>query len=160
MQRLFEITQELTKDKISKILSILDDKADKDLWMEVAETAMDGHLCEGTALNKVEKMKPVILFSDIDARWECKEEFPMTQYMETIGLTAPRCHEMVLKAYEIAKDKASGFGVNAPNLPSGITPWDCYWSMAMMNADYWYTLLGNQEKASMMAYEYLSNPDK
>lgn len=64
-----------------------------------------------------------------------------------------------MAACERAKAKAREKGFSAPPVDKA-NKWDCYWCMAMILADYWYTVCGDLDTASMMAYEYLSDPDR
>ena len=61
-------------------------------------------------------------------------------------------------AYEEAKPLASSKGFQAPRLEAN--EWDCLWCIAMMVADYWVTHNGDLKVAAMLAYQYLSDPDK
>lgn len=162
MKKLIEIFNErnVSKEKMEKIISMLDEKADEQLCLAVTEELMDGHLCEMTAMKKVSEMVPVILYSAPNEKWQTGEQHPMPKYMETMGLTAQRCYDMVMNACEKAKEKGASLGISAPSIPQETTIWDAYYSIAMCNSDYWITLSGDQEKAAIMAYEIISDPDK
>nr|DAT34176.1 MAG TPA: hypothetical protein [Caudoviricetes sp.] len=149
----------VSDDKMQKIMDCIEERDMHDLNMEVLEILMDGHLCEKTAMHKVKEMEPVALFRD-GRIWASPEEHPVCAYMEEMGITHSKAHEHVLKAYERAKDRARELGISAPTLPDGLTSWDCWWCLAMVFSDYWITAAGDIDKASAMAYEYLSDPDR
>ena len=62
------------------------------------------------------------------------------------------------ETYEEARNMASELGITAPKPNANM--WDCWWCIAMMLSDYWITVEGDVDKASQMAYEYLSDPDR
>lgn len=82
----------------------------------------------------------------------------MHEYLDAMGLSPEMAHKHVSAAHEKASSKAREKGFSAPSLD--VNMWDCYWAMAMMMADYWYTVCGNAETAAMLAYQYLSDPDR
>ena len=84
----------------------------------------------------------------------------MHDYMVAMNLTPHNSKEMVEKAQDIAREKAVALSISAPKLPSEMNMWDAYYTMAMVLSDYWYTINGDMDKASMMAYEILSDVDK
>ena len=86
------------------------------------------------------------------------EPHDMMEMVEALGLTPMKAREMVYAAYEEAKPLASSKGFQAPRLEAN--EWDCLWCIAMMVADYWVTHNGDLKVAAMLAYQYLSDPDK
>lgn len=144
-----------TDRKLHEVLDLIYDDLTINL---VAESLMDGHLCELTAMNKVKAMEPVALFKD--GLYHPRTQFPMVEYMEEIGISPAKALDMVQKAYENARKIASNGGINAPILPDKTNKWDCYYTIAMVFSDYWLTVRGDIEKAVIMAYEIISDPDK
>ncbi len=144
-----------TDRKLHEVLDLICDDLTINL---VAESLMDGHLCELTAMNKVKAMEPVALFKD--GLYHPKTQFPMVEYMEEIGISPAKALELVHKAYENARKTASAIGINAPLIPDKTNKWDCYYTLSMVFSDYWMTVNGEIDKASCMAYEIISDPDK
>lgn len=144
-----------TDRKLHEVLDLICDDLTINL---VAESLMDGHLCELTAMNKVKAMTPVALFKD--GLYLPRTQYPMVEYMEDIGISPAKALDMVQKAYENARKTASNEGINAPILPDKTNKWDCYYTIAMVFSDYWITVRDDIEKAATMAYEIISDPDK
>lgn len=144
-----------TDHKLHEVLSLICDDLTVNL---VAETLMDGHLCELTATNKVKAMEPVALFKD--GLFRPKTQFPLIEYMETIGISPQTAMEKIEKAYENARKEASNIGISAPQLPTKTNKWDCWYTVAMVFSDYWITVKDNLERAYTIAYEIISDPDK
>lgn len=144
-----------TDRKLHEVLDLICDDLTVNL---VAETLMDGHLCELTAMNKVKAMEPVALYKD--GLYHAKTQFPLVEYMDNIGINPQKAYELVVKAYENARKKASNIGINAPLIPTKTNKWDCYYTIAMIFSDYWITVEGDIDKAATMAYEMISDPDK
>ena len=157
--KLSRIETSIDKDKINSILEKIDECGDEMLKMEISEIMLDGHLCEESAVHKIGEMEPVVLMKD-GSRWSSQDKHIMCAYMNAIGIGPLKAHEHVLRAYEVAKQKGSTMGIQAPHLSDKLTVWDCWWCMAMIFSDYWVTTDSNPEKVAMMAYEYLSDPDK
>ena len=157
--KLKDIKTDISKEKFSKILECIDECGDEMLRMDISEIMLDGHLSEESAMHKIKKMEPVVLMAD-GKRWTSHTDYPMCDYLDAIGITHTKAHEHVLRAYEKARQHGSEIGVNAPPLPDKLTAWDCLWCMAMIFADYWVSTEFNPDKVAMMAYEYLSDPDK
>lgn len=145
--------------KLLEILSVIDESDDDLTKMLVAETILDGHLCEMTATCKIKAMRPVVLLYNGE-RFSAHTKFPLIDYLEAKGITPGIAFDKVKKAYENARSKANDLGISTPTLSDKTTMWDCYWCIAMIFSDYWITVGEDVEKASAMAYEYLSDPDK
>lgn len=144
-----------TDYKLHEVLDLICDDLTINL---VAETLMDGHLCELTATNKVKAMEPVALFKD--GLFHPKTQFPLIEYMETMGISPQIAMEKIEKAYENARKEAANIGISAPQLPTKTNKWDCWYTVAMVFSDYWITVKDNSERAYTIAYEILSDPDK
>lgn len=157
--KLKDINTEMSKDKLRKLLECIDECGDEMLRIEVSEIMLDGHLSEESAMHKIKMMEPVVLMVD-GKKWTSHKEHPMCDYLDTIGIKDTKALEHVQRAYEKARQHGSEIGINAPPLPDKLTAWDCLWCMAMIFADYWISVGEDIDKASMMAYEYLSDPDK
>lgn len=127
-----------------------------ELKMKIAMIFHDGHLCRYTAEHKIKEMEPVAY---IGADGHVINGIKgMMEYLSMMGITPESAHRHVKSAYEKARMKAREKGFSAPELD--VNEWDCYWCIAMVLADYWYTVCGSLETASMIAYEYLSDPDR
>lgn len=127
-----------------------------ELKMKLAMILHDGHLCRYTAEHKIGEMEAVAYIgSDGHILRDAKS---MHDYLAMMGLTPESAHRHVKAAYDKARAKAREKGFSAPELD--VNEWDCYWCIAMIFADYWYTVCGNLDVASMLAYEYLSDPDR
>lgn len=157
--KLTKFADKIDQNKSLELLAMLD-KENEELKLRIAELLMNGHLCEMTAMAKVEKMRAPVLMSAPNEKWTTDDRYQMCTYMSAMGLMPERCKEMVDKAYLRAKELASKLGVSAPHLSEDINMWDCWYNMAMVLSDHWYTINGDMEKASMMAYEILSDVDK
>ena len=145
-----------TDKKLQEVLSLIED----DLTMHlVAECLMDGHLCELTCMGKVRTMEPVALFKD-GSLYHTRTDVPMEEYMEEIDISPDKAMRLVENAYESARKSASSLGVSAPSIPNKTNKWDCYYTLAMIFSDYWLTIGDDIEKASMLAYEIISDPDR
>lgn len=155
MLRELAIKNGYTDSKLHEVLALISDDLTINL---VAESLMDGHLCELTAMNKVKAMEPVALFDD--GLYHALTNFPMVEYMEKKGISPQNAYNLVVSAYENACKKAASVGISAPKLPAKTNEWDCYYVVAMMFSDYWVTVEDDEDKAAMMAYEYLSDPDR
>ena len=157
--KLTEFADKLDQRKSIELLEYLEE-SDDELRLGIAELLMDGHLCELTATKRVERMKAPVLMEAPDKVWNTSSEHPMLEYMGEMGLIPERCKEMIDKAYERAKEHASRLGVSAPRIPNDMNKWDAYYTMAMVLSDYWMTISGDLDKASMLAYEIVSDIDK
>lgn len=124
---------------------------------EIAMALHNGHLCEHTAKYRIHQMQPVAYIGPDGHMMHGIASMP--EYLAAMGITPEIAHRHVMAAYERAKAKAREWGFSAPPMHEA-NQWDCYWCMAMVLADYWYTLCGSLEDAAMMAYEYLSDPDR
>ena len=154
MLRELAIQNGYTDEKLLEVLPLISDSNTMQL---VADCLLDGHLCEMTAMCRVKAMEPVALFDD--GLYHARTNFPMVEYMEKKGISPQNAYNLVVSAYENACKKAASIGISAPKLPAKTNQWDCYYVVAMMFADYWMTVGDDTEKAAMMAYEYLSDPD-
>lgn len=126
-----------------------------ELKMRIAMIFHDGHLCRYTAEHKIKEMEAVAY---IGPDGKTIEADSMHEYLSELGITPEVAHKKIRASYEKARMKAREKGFSAPELD--VNEWDCYWCMAMVLADYWYTVFGDLDKASMIAYEYLSDPDR
>ena len=115
-----------------------------------------GHYCEYTANHKIKEMKAVAFIAPDGTKMSNINS--MHEYLEAMGITPDSAHKHVAAAHEKASLKAREKGFAAPMLD--VNMWDCYWCIAMILSDYWYSVWGDKEKAAMMAYEYLSDPDR
>lgn len=158
--RLTDYAERLDQKRAVKLLDMLEESADEEMQLCIAELLMDGHLCEKTANHKIDKLKAPVLLSAPDKKWSTSKEYPMHDYMVAMNLTPHNSKEMVEKAQDRAREKAVALSISAPKLPSEMNMWDAYYTMAMVLSDYWYTINGDMDKASMMAYEILSDVDK
>lgn len=141
-----------------KLLAVLALISDDLTTLLVAEELMDGHLCELTAMNKVKALEPKALFKD--GLYHPRTQFSMVEYMESIGITPQKAYELVLKSYENARKAGDKIGIKAPHIPSKINKWDCYYTLSMVFSDYWFTVNGDINKASIIAYEIISKPNR
>lgn len=143
--------------KMHEILKAIDRHGDdnEDLKMEISFIVNDGHMCEYSAKAKIHEMEAVAYLGKDGRKLDAKS---MEEYLSMIGVTPESSLSMVSKSHEEAKAKARGIGFSAPVLSANM--WDCYWCLAMVLSDYWYTVCGDLETASMIAYEYLSDPDR
>lgn len=156
MLRELAIKNGYTDEKLLEVLSLISDDT---TIHSVADCLLDGHLCELTAMCRMKAMEPVALFKD-GGLYHPTTSFPMVEYMECMGISPQNAHNMVLNAYDNARKKASMMGISTPQLPTKTNQWDCYYTVAMVFADYWMTVGDDTEKASIMAYEILSDPDR
>ena len=145
-----------TDKKLLEVLAIITDELTVNM---VAESLMDGHLCELTAINKVKSLEPVVLCKD-GGLYHPMTSFPMVDYMEDIGISPTKAMFLVSNAYDNARKIASSKGINAPTLPDNTNEWDCYYTIAMVFSDYWITVGEDISKAATMAYEILSDTDR
>lgn len=144
-----------TDRKLLEVLALISDDL---TTLLVAEELMDGHLCELTAMKKVEAMEPVALFKD--GLYHPHTQFPMVEYMNEIGVSPQKAYELVQNSYENARKEGGEIGITAPQIPTKTNMWDCYYTLSMVFSDYWITVGGDIDKASMLAYEIISDPDK
>jgi len=149
-----KMTDEVS-DRISEIMEA-HAGGNEDMKHEIAMALHDGHMCEFSAMHKIRKMVPVAYIGTDGQRMHGVSS--MHEYLSALGITPESAHRHVMLAHEKAASKAREKGFSAP--PIDANAWDAYWCMAMMLADYWYTICGNLEDAAMMAYEYLSDPDR
>ncbi len=156
MLRELAIRNGYTDKKLLEVLAVITDDLTISL---VAESLMDGHLCELTAMSKVKAMEPVVLYKD-GGLYHSRTDFPMVDYMEDMGISPAKAMQLVSTSYENARKDASLKGINAPPLPNKTNEWDCYYTVAMVFSDYWITVGDDIQKASTMAYEILSDPDR
>lgn len=140
------------EDKMKRMMDIVEEKMPEDGRVCIHMILNDGHHDEYTAHTKIRHMKPVTYLG------VSPEPKDMVEFIEILGLTPMKAREMVHAAFEEAKTKASTMGIQAPRLEAN--EWDCLWCMAMMVADYWITHNGDLKVAAMLAYQYLSDPDK
>ena len=138
--------------KMNKMMDIVEEKMPEDGRVCIHMLLNDGHHDEYTAHCKIRKMVPVTYLGITP------EPHYMMEMVEALGLTPMKAREMVYAAYEEAKPLASSKGFQAPRLEAN--EWDCLWCIAMMVADYWVTHNGDLKVAAMLAYQYLSDPDK
>lgn len=150
--------EDISKDKMKRILCLMDKSEDEMMRLDAMEIIMDGHLCRETAEKRIAAMKPTNLFFN-DKVWHTDSKTPMLAYMESAGLTAQVCYEMVAKAAEEARGKAKEVNAEFYPIPDKTTIWDCYYAMAMVNSDFWLCY-GNQKKLAELAYMHLSDPDR
>lgn len=156
MLRDLAIQNGYTDKKLLEVLAVITDELTVNM---VAESLMDGHLCELTAMNKVKAMDPVVLCKD-GGSYHPRTSFPMVDYMEDMGISPTKAMTLVSNAYDNARKEASNMGISAPTLPSKTNEWDCYYTIAMVFSDYWITVGDDISKASTMAYEIISDPDR
>lgn len=127
-----------------------------ELKMKLAWILHKGHMCEYTATHKIKAMIPVACIGPDGNRMDGVKN--MHDYLAAMGITPEIAHKHIKAAHERASMRAREKGFSAPSLD--VNEWDCYWCIAMVMSDYWYTIGGNVEIASMLAYEYLSDPDR
>lgn len=127
----------------------------EELLLGVADIVNNGHMCEFSAWHRIKRMEAVAYIGKEGKRIEASS---MEDYLSEMGVTADSSHRLVLSAYERAKASARELGFTAPDLDAN--RYDCLWAVAMVLSDYWHTVCGDLEKASMIAYEYLSDPDR
>lgn len=147
-------------DEISERISeIMERHAGEDEHMkyEIAIALHNGHLCEHTAKYRIHEMQAVAYIGHDGTVMHGINS--MHEYLSAMGITPESAHKHITAAYEKARTKAREKGFTAPQL-GNVNMWDCYWCIAMILSDYWYTVCGNVEDAAMMAYEYLSDPDR
>ena len=157
--KLTEFADKLDQRKSIELLEYLEE-SDDELRLGIAELLMDGHLCELTATKRVERMKAPVLMEAPDARWATDEEYPMLDYMKAMNLSEKVCYNKIEEAYQKANSKAMALSFSAPPIPQSVNVWDAFYTMAMVISDYWYSINGDLDKASMMAYEVVSDIDK
>lgn len=157
--KLTEFVDKMDRTKAMELLEYLEE-TDDELRLKVAELLMDGHLCELTATRRIERMKAPVLMSAPDMRWATEEEYPMLDYMKAMNLSARDCYNKIEEAYTRAQGKASALSVTAPPIPEAVNIWDAFYAMAMVISDYWMTINGDMDRASMMAYEVVSDIDR
>lgn len=127
----------------------------EELLLGVADIVNGGHMCEFSAWHRIRRMEAVAYIGKEGKRIEASS---MEDYLSEMGVTADSSHRLVLSAYERAKASARELGFTAPDLDAN--RYDCLWAVAMVLSDYWHTVCGDLEKAAMIAYEYLSDPDR
>lgn len=137
---------------INGIMELVDEYTPCEGKLEIHRYMNDGHEDEWSANYLISKMLPVA--------WLGVDEEPsdMKEYLAMLGITPKTAKAMVEKAYNISREEGGRRNINAPKLDAN--EWDCYWCIAMMLADYWMTHMGDVEVASMLAYQYLSDPDR
>ena len=140
------------KDKMQKMMEVVEKHTDEEGRVCVHKLLNDGHHDEYTATTMVHNMKPVA--------WIGTDKKPsgMEEYLSILGITPMFASDMVHGAYDKARKKGAEKGIDAPKLEAN--EWDCYLALAMCIADYWVTHWGDLDVASMLAYQYLSDPDK
>ena len=141
-----------TSEKMKRLMEVVEEYTCTEGRLKVHYILNDGHEDEWTANEKISCMRPVA--------WLGAETTPsnMGEYLSMLGLTPTVAKDMVYKAYDRAKSRASELSISAPKLTANC--WDCYWCMAMCIADYWMTHWGSLDVASELAYQYLSDPDR
>ncbi len=140
-----------------RILDAIGERAgdNEGLLLEVADIVNNGHMCEFSAWRRIGRMRAVAYIGKDGKRIEADG---MEDYLSGMGISADSANRLVLSAYERAKASARELGFSAPELDAN--RYDCLWAVAMVLSDYWHTVCGNLEKAAMIAYEYLSDPDR
>ena len=141
-----------TEEKLEIILKIAEDNVEDDVLMCMKMAINDGHHDEWTSRYAVSEMVPVCY---VGMNPKPKS---MCEWMDMLGITPKKAYDMVNDTYEEARNMASELGITAPKPNANM--WDCWWCIAMMLSDYWITVEGDVDKASQMAYEYLSDPDR
>ena len=149
------MTEEIS-DKVSEIMERYAGD-NEHMKYELAVALHDGHLCEHTAHYRIKHMEAVAYIGTDGNIMHGVNS--MHEYLTELGITPEIAHKHISAAYEKARAKAREKGFSAPQM-GNVNAWDCYWCIAMILSDYWYTVCGNVEDAAMMAYEYLSDPDR
>lgn len=142
-------------EKISDALEEFDGD-NHELKMRLLYILNKGHMCEYSAKHRIMHMIPVAYIGADGNKMDGIKN--MHEYMLAMGLSPDIAMRHVKAAYEKASAKAREKGFSAPIMDAN--EWDAFWAMAMMMADYWYTICGNAETAAMLAYQYLSDPDR
>lgn len=141
-----------TEERMRKMMDVVEEYTPEEGRIKIHYLLNDGHDDEYSANAKISHMRPVAW---IGATSTPKD---MHEYISILGLTPALAKQMVYEALDTARSKASSIGASAPSLKAN--EWDCYWCMAMMIADYWVTHWGDLDVAAMLAYQYLSDPDR
>lgn len=81
------------------------------------------------------------------------------ELLESKGITPSRAKEMIQDAYQEAFKCGIQKGFQAPKISSEYNPYDYYVTMAMCLSDYWFSGIEDDMKYSMIAYEWMSDPD-
>lgn len=139
-------------NKLERIVEIVKESADDCTMLQIKMVLNDGHHDEWTSRYLVSGMEPVCYVGMV------KKPSSMCEWMDMLGITPKKAYDMVNETYEEARNMASELGITAPKPNANM--WDCWWCIAMMLSDYWITVEGDVDKASQMAYEYLSDPDR
>lgn len=139
-------------EKLQKIIGIMDEYACEEGRLLAHQIMAEGHEDEFTAYTKVSRMTPVAYIG--------VNQTPSSfmEYLAILGVTPQLAYTIIHEAYDRAKQIAEGKGFVAPGLDANV--WDCYWCLCMMIADYWVTHDGDLDTAAMLAYQYLSDPDR
>ena len=137
---------------INELMELVDEYTPCEGKLAIHRFMHDGHEDEWSANYLISKMMPVAWLG-VDG-----EPSDMHEYLTMLGVTPKSAKAMVQCAYDKARLKGGEINVPAPKLDAN--EWDCYWALAMMIADYWITHWGDLEVASMLAYQYLSDPDR
>lgn len=145
-------TLDVTEDFIEKARKAHPEKVEEFL-VKLAGSLSDCHFDKDTSCWIIGRMRPVGLVHDGVAVKD-----GLKAYLDSIGLTPEQAHAHVRKAWDAARMKARSMGFEAPAIPSMYNMYDMYVTMAMIYADYWVMDL-TPEKAAMMAYAYLADPD-
>ena len=151
-----ELIESARKENIHSAFDYIMPRLSEEERNEVMIRLMDGHLCRETAMHKVENMKPVILIGPDGSPWTAGN---VNDYLATLGMTPEKIVADIKMAESVARQKASELGISLKSIDT-CTMWDMYWCFAMMVSDYWYSVNGSMDEAAMLAYEYLSDPDR
>lgn len=84
-------------------------------------------------------------------------EFASPEYRP--NLTKEQIKNAIEQAYKIAEQSYMKKGVIAPKIPDNLTECDMEYTYYMVCADYPMSHMGDVTKISLMAYEFLSDPD-
>lgn len=141
-----------TEEKMKKMMKVVEEQMPDEGRLCIHMLLNEGHHDEWSAKYKISKMYPVAWLG-VDTTPTCMEE-----YLSLLGITPSRAKEMVYRAYEKARAKGNEIGITAPKLDAN--EWDCYWCLAMCISDYWITHWADLDVAAMIAYQYLSDPDR
>ena len=141
-----------TREKMQKMMEVVEREMPDDGRLCIHMLLNDGHHDEWSARHKISKMVPVAY---IGAKTTPRD---MHEYLDMLGVTPSKATELVEAGYEKARRMGKELNISAPDINAN--QWDCYWCVAMMIADYWATHWGDLEVAGLLAYQYLSDPDK
>lgn len=141
-----------TEERMQKMMEVVEKYTPEEGRIKIHFLLNDNHNDEYSANAQISRMVPVG-YIGVSAK-----PHNMHEYLSMIGLTPDIALSVVNDAWNKAREIASKHGIEAPRMTANM--WDCYWCIAMIMSDYWATVQGDIDVAAMLAYQYLTDPDR